>query len=41
MILKETVEAFDDEKKGTSKLILLVPIFVLALLIFINLNDKI
>lgn len=41
MILKETVEAFDGENKGTSKLILLVPIFVLALLIFINLNDKI
>ena len=39
MTLKEIVEAFDGKKKGTSKLILLVPIFVLALLIFINLND--
>ena len=38
MTLKEIVEAFDGEKKGTSKIILLVPIFVLALLIFINLN---
>ena len=38
MTLKETVEAFDGTKKGTSKVILLVPIFVLALLIFINLN---
>lgn len=38
MTLKEIVESFDGEKKGTSKLILLVPIFVLALLIFINLN---
>jgi hypothetical protein len=37
MTLKEAVEAFDG-KKGTSKFILLVPIFVLALLIFINLN---
>ena len=39
MTLKEIVEAFDGKKKGTSKLILLVTIFVLALLIFINLND--
>lgn len=39
MTLKEAVEAFDGKKKkGTSKFILLVPIFVLALLIFINLN---
>ena len=38
MTLKETVEAFDGKKTGTSKLILLVPIFVLVLLIFINLN---
>ena len=38
MTLKEIVEAFDGNKTGTSKLILLVPIFVLALLIFINLN---
>ena len=38
MTLKEIVESFDDEKKGTSKIILLAPIFVLALLIFINLN---
>lgn len=38
MTLKETVEAFDSKKKGASKLILLVPIFVLVLLIFINLN---
>ena len=38
MTLKEVAEAFDGKKKGTSKLILLVPIFVLALLIFINLN---
>ena len=38
MTLKETVEAFDGKKKETSKVILLVPIFVLALLIFINLN---
>ena len=38
MTLKEIVESFDDKKKGTSKIILLVPIFVLALLIFINLN---
>ena len=38
MTLKEIVEAFDGKKNGTSKLILLVPIFVLALLIFINLN---
>ena len=38
MTLKEIVEAFDGKKKGTSKLILLVPIFVLTLLIFINLN---
>ena len=37
MTLKETVEAFDGKKKGTSKFILLAPI-VLALLIFINLN---
>ena len=36
MTLKEIVEAFDGKKKGTSKFILLVPIFVL--LIFINLN---
>ena len=34
MTLKEIVEAFDGKKKGTSKFILLVPIFV----IFINLN---
>lgn len=38
MTLKEIAEAFDGEKKGTSKFILLVPIFVLVLLIFINLN---
>ena len=38
MTLKEIVEAFDGKKKGNSKFILLVPIFVLALLIFINLN---
>ena len=38
MTLKETVEAYDGKKKGTSKVILLAPIFVLALLIFINLN---
>ena len=38
MTLKEIVEAFDGKKNGTSKLILLVPIFVLVLLIFINLN---
>lgn len=38
MTLKEIVEAFDGKKTGTSKLILLVPIFVLALLVFINLN---
>ncbi len=38
MTLKEIIEAFDGKEKGTSKLILLVPIFVLALLIFINLN---
>lgn len=38
MTLKEAVEAFDGKKKGTSKFILLVPIFVLVLLIFINLN---
>ena len=38
MTLKEIVESFDGKKKGTSKLILLVPIFVLALLIFINVN---
>ena len=38
MTLKETVEAFDGKKKGTSKIILLVPIFILVLLIFINLN---
>ena len=38
MTLKEIVEAFDGKKKGTSKLILLIPIFVLVLLIFINLN---
>ena len=40
MTLKETVEAFDGKKKGTSEFILLVPIFVLALLIFINLMVK-
>ena len=40
MTLKETVEAFDGKKKGTSKFILLVPIFVLALLIFINLDGN-
>lgn len=34
MTLKEIV----GKEKGTSKFILLVPIFVLALLIFINLN---
>lgn len=34
MTLKEIVEAFD----GKEKVILLVPIFVLVLLIFINLN---
>ena len=38
MTLKEIVEAFDGKKKGTNKIILLVPIFVLTLLIFINLN---
>lgn len=38
MALKEIVEAFDGKEKETSKFILLVPIFVLALLIFINLN---
>lgn len=38
MALKEIVEAFDGKEKGTSKFILLIPIFVLALLIFINLN---
>ena len=38
MTLKEIVEAFDGKEKGASKFILLVPIFVLALLIFINLN---
>lgn len=38
MTLKEIVEAFDGKKKGTNKVILLIPIFVLALLIFINLN---
>ena len=38
MTLKEAIEAFDGKEKGTSKFILLVPIFVLALLIFINLN---
>ena len=38
MTLKEIVEAFDGKEKGTSKFILLVPIFVLVLLIFINLN---
>lgn len=29
---------FDGKEKGTSEFILLVPIFVLVLLIFINLN---
>lgn len=38
MTLKEIVEAFDGKEKGTSKFILLVPIFILVLLIFINLN---
>lgn len=38
MTLKEIVEAFDGKEKRASKFILLVPIFVLALLIFINLN---
>lgn len=38
MTLKEIVEAFDSKEIGTSKFILLVPIFVLVLLIFINLN---
>nr|DAO29820.1 MAG TPA: hypothetical protein [Bacteriophage sp.] len=38
MTLKEVAEAFDGKKKGTNKFILLIPIFVLALLIFINLN---
>ena len=38
MTLKEIVEAFDGKNKGTNKFILLIPIFVLALLIFINLN---
>ena len=32
MTLKEIVESFDGEKKGTSKIILLVPFFVLALI---------
>ena len=41
MTLKEVEEAFDGKKKGTSKFILLVPVFVLALLIFINLNGKV
>lgn len=39
MTLKEIVEAFDGKEKGTSKFILLVPVFVLVLLIFINLNS--
>lgn len=38
MTLKEIVEAFDGKEKGTNKINLLVPIFVLVLLIFINLN---
>lgn len=38
MTLKEIVEAFDGKKKGTNKFILLIPIFILTLLIFINLN---
>lgn len=35
MSLKETVESFDGKRKGTSKLILLVPIFVFTLILLL------
>lgn len=35
MTLKETVEAFDGKSKGTSKLLLLVPIFVFTLILLL------